>query len=170
MSNTIRVNFHEKVEAALNKQINLELQASYAYQSMAFYFDRHDVALPGFSKYFSDNSEEEHEHAEKLMKYQNLRGGRIVLADIPRPEKDEWGSGLDALNFAFDLEKKVTEAIYELLAVATEHNDTHLADYLGEEFVDEQHEALKKLSDLISRCKRAGSGIGEHLFDKELRD
>lgn len=48
----------------------------------AFYFDRDDVALPGFSKFFSENSKEEREHAEKLMKFQNKRGGRIVLQDI----------------------------------------------------------------------------------------
>ena len=50
--------------------------------TQAFYFDRDDVALPGFYKYFSKASEEEREHAEKLMKYQNKRGGRIVLQNI----------------------------------------------------------------------------------------
>ena len=48
----------------------------------AFYFDRDDVALPGFAKYFNKASEEEREHAEKLMKFQNQRGGRVVLQDI----------------------------------------------------------------------------------------
>ena len=40
------------------------------------------MALPGFAKYFKDASDEEREHAEKFMKYQNKRGGRIVLQDI----------------------------------------------------------------------------------------
>ena len=48
----------------------------------SYYFDRDDVALPGFAKYFKDASDEEREHAEKFMKYQNKRGGRIVLQDI----------------------------------------------------------------------------------------
>ena len=34
MSLTIRQNFHEETEAANNKQINMELRASYVYQSM----------------------------------------------------------------------------------------------------------------------------------------
>ena len=70
----VRQNFHEETEAAINAQINMELTASYVYQSMAFYYDRDDVALPGFSKYFSKNSDEEREHAEKFMKYINKRG------------------------------------------------------------------------------------------------
>jgi len=31
----------------INRQINLEMYASYAYTAMAHYFDRHDVALKG---------------------------------------------------------------------------------------------------------------------------
>lgn len=46
------------------------------------YFDRDDVALPGFAKFFKKSAEEERGHAEKLMKYQNKRGGRIVFQDI----------------------------------------------------------------------------------------
>lgn len=52
----------------------------YVFQAMAFHFDREDVALPGFGKIFTASSVEEREHAEKLMKFQNQRGGRIVLA------------------------------------------------------------------------------------------
>ena len=48
----------------------------------AYYFDRDDVALKGFSKFFKHSSDEEREHAEKLMAFQNKRGGRIVLQDI----------------------------------------------------------------------------------------
>ena len=36
----------------------------------AAYFDRDDVALQGFAKRFRENSDEEREHAQKLIKYQ----------------------------------------------------------------------------------------------------
>jgi ferritin heavy chain len=48
----------------------------------SFFFDRDDIALPGFAKYFKKSSDEEREHAEKLMKFQNQRGGRVVLQSI----------------------------------------------------------------------------------------
>ena len=48
----------------------------------SFYFDRDDVALPGFASFFKEASDEEREHAETLMKFQNMRGGRVVLQDI----------------------------------------------------------------------------------------
>lgn len=110
----IRQNFHAEIEAGINKQINLELYASYVYHSMAFYFDRDDVAFPGFCKFFKHQSDEEREHAEKLMSYQNKRGGRIVLKDIQRPEKDEWGTPLQALQTALTLEKNVNQSLLAL--------------------------------------------------------
>lgn len=78
----IRQNYHSECEAGVNKQINLELYASYVYMSMAYYFERDDVALPGFSKFFKKCSNEEREHAQILMKFQNSRGGRVVLQNI----------------------------------------------------------------------------------------
>lgn len=165
----VRQNFHENCENALNDQINMELYASYVYQSMAIYFDRDDVALPGFSKFFEHNSQEEREHAEKLMKYLNKRGGRVVLKDVKRPDKDEWGNGLQGLESALDLEKKVNESLLKIHALATEHNDPHLTDFLEEQYLAEQVEAIKELGDMITKLKRAGDGLGEYLFDKDLQ-
>lgn len=34
----------------------------------SYYFDRDDVSLPGMKKYFHEASNEEREHAQKLMK------------------------------------------------------------------------------------------------------
>uniref|UniRef100_A0A452RLL9 Ferritin n=1 Tax=Ursus americanus TaxID=9643 RepID=A0A452RLL9_URSAM len=82
----VRQNYHQDSEAAINRQINLELYASYIYLSMSYNFDRDDVALKNFAKYFLHQSHEEREHAEKLMKLQNQRGGRIFLQDIKKPD------------------------------------------------------------------------------------
>ncbi|RNA39700.1 soma ferritin-like [Brachionus plicatilis] len=164
----VRQNFHQESEAALNRQINIELTASYVYHSMAFYFDRDDVALPGFYKFFKSSSDEEREHAEKLMKYQNKRGGRVVLREVAKPEKDEWGSGLEALEAALELEKKVNQSLLDLHELASKNNDAHLTDFIEGEFLDEQVESIKQISEMITKLKRAGPGLGEFLFDKDL--
>jgi len=164
-----RQNYHAESEAGINRQINMELYASYCYQSMAFYFDRDDVALPGFAKFFKNNSHEEREHAEKLMAFQNKRGGRIVLQDIKKPDRDEWGCGLDAMQVALGLEKSVNQSLLDLHKVADSHNDAQMTDFLEGEFLKEQVEAIKDLGDKISNLKRVGAGLGEYMFDKELQ-
>lgn len=166
MANQVRQNFHAESEAAINKQINVELHASYVYQSMAYYFDRDDLALKGFYKFFKKQAEEEREHSEKLMKYQNMRGGRIVYQDIGRPEKDAWGTGLEAMESALALEKSVNQCLLDLQKVAADHGDPQMTNFIEEEFLDEQVESIKQISEYITNLKRVGPGLGEYLFDK----
>jgi len=163
----IRQNFHAENEAEVNKQINMELYASYVYLSMAYYFDRDDVALPGYSKFFKKCSDEEREHAQRLMKFQNDRGGKIVLQDVQKPPKDDWVSGIAALETALELEKAVNESLLRLHGVASSHNDAHMCDFLETHYLNEQVEAIKELGDLITQAKRCGTGLGEYMFDKE---
>uniref|UniRef100_A0A803VAJ4 Ferritin n=1 Tax=Ficedula albicollis TaxID=59894 RepID=A0A803VAJ4_FICAL len=116
--------------ASLRVSLNfrsLELYASYVYLSMSYYFDRDDVALKNFAKYFLHQSHEEREHAEKLMKLQNQRGGRIFLQDIKKPDRDDWENGLTAMECALHLEKNVNQSLLELHKLATEKNDPHVS-------------------------------------------
>jgi ferritin heavy chain len=168
--NLVRYNYHEDNEGLVNRQINLELYASYAYTAMAHHFDRSDVALKGHHKYFKKMAEEENEHANKFMKYQNQRGGTIVLLDIKKPTQQSWNSPLEAHETALQLEKDVYQALLELHAFASKHNDPHLTNYLEEEFLDEQVESIKQYGDYITNLRRVGPGLGEFIFDKELED
>ncbi|XP_076451123.1 soma ferritin-like [Babylonia areolata] len=163
----IRQNFHEECEAGINRQINLELYASYVYMSMSFHFDRDDVAQKGFHEFFKKQSDEEREHAEKLMEYQNMRGGRILLQDVKKPDHDEWGSGLEAMTAALQLEKSINQSLIDLHHLAGSHNDSQMGDFVEDNFLKEQVESIKKISDYITNLKRVGSGLGEFLFDKE---
>ena len=63
------------------------------------------LAKKNFAKYFIHQSHEEREHAEKLMKLQDQWGGQISLQDIKKPDCDDWGNGLSAMECALHLEK-----------------------------------------------------------------
>ena len=69
------------------------------------------MAYYGFSSYFKKNSDEEREHSEKFIKYQNKRGGKVVFQDIARPTTTEWGSPLEAMEAALELEKTVSNIL-----------------------------------------------------------
>lgn len=167
---TVRQNFHSESEAGINKQINLELYASYVYLSMAYHFDRDDVALPGAHKFFKKASDEEREHAQLLMKFQNQRGGRIVLQNIVKPENDEWGTLMDAMKAAQTLEKNVNQSLLDLHKVADTHVDAQMCDWIESHFLTEQVEAIKELGEYIRQLTRVGTGLGEYMFDKETLD
>uniref|UniRef100_A0A8C5QYG9 Ferritin n=1 Tax=Leptobrachium leishanense TaxID=445787 RepID=A0A8C5QYG9_9ANUR len=169
MASQVRQNFHSDCEAAINRMVNLELYASYVYLSMSYYFDRDDVALENVAKFFREQSHEEREHAEKFMKYQNKRGGRIVLQDLKKPERDEWSNTLEAMQAALQLEKTVNQALLELHKMSSDNNDPQLCDFLESEYLEEQVKAIKQLGSYITSLKRLGvpqNGMGEYLFDK----
>merc|ERR1712200_324121 len=126
----IRQNFEEATEALINKQINMEFYASYVYLSMSAFFNRDDQALHGFAKFFKKASDEEREHGMKLMEYQANRGGKVVFKDISKPNQMEWGSPLDAMKAALELEKTVNQSLLNLHSTADSHKDAHLCDFI----------------------------------------
>ncbi|XP_014937200.2 ferritin heavy chain [Acinonyx jubatus] len=168
-SSQVRQNYHPECEAAINSQINLELYTSYVYLSMAFYFDRADVALENFSKFFLRRSHEESQHAEKLMQLQNQRGGRLRLHDIMKPDRDNWENGLNAMECAFHLEKSLNQSLLDLHQLATVKNDAHLCSFLETNYLPEQVKVIKELGGYITSLRKMGApetGMAEYLFDK----
>merc|ERR1712002_1392070 len=164
----VKQNFHSDSEALINKQINMELYASYVYLSMSAYFARDDIALMGFSKRFRDASNEEKEHAESLIDYQNMRGGRVVFREIAKPTCDEWGTALEAIEASLELEKTVNESLLNMHKMADGHSDAQLTDFIEGTYLKEQVESIKEIGDLVTKMKRAGDGLGLHIIDKEL--
>merc|ERR1711890_161452 len=142
------------------RQLCLPLHASY--------FARDDQALHGFAKFFKENSNEEREHAIMFMDYQSSRGGRVVFQDIAKPTPSEWGTPLEAVEAALELEKTVNQSLLDLHAVAGKKNDPYLSNFIEDKFLDEQVKAVQQLSELVTKMKRAGVGLGVHIIDKEM--
>ncbi|KAJ8976519.1 hypothetical protein NQ317_007037 [Molorchus minor] len=168
MTSQIRQNFHKDCEDGINRQINLELHASYVYMSMGCYFHRDDVSLLGFHKYFKESSEEERGHAFKFIEYLNKRGGTVVLTDIVAPEKQNWGTAHEAMTAALALEKKVNESLLDLHSIASGHMDVNFCDFLETHFLQEQVDSIKEIGDHITNLKRVGEGLGVFMFDQNL--
>jgi ferritin heavy chain len=126
------------------------------------------MALPGFSSHFQAESDSERRHGIMLMDYQARRGGRVVLQDVAKPTAMDWGSALEAMEAALELEKTVNQSLLDLHKTADGKGDAHLSDYLEAEFLGEQVESIKAIGDWITKMKRAGDGLGLHIIDKEI--
>lgn len=51
-------------------------------------------------------------------------GNSLVLQ---KPERDEWGSGTEALECALQLEKSVNQSLLDLHKLCSDHNDPHVS-------------------------------------------
>ncbi|OAY74400.1 Ferritin-3, chloroplastic [Ananas comosus] len=167
-----RHKYADDCEAAINEQINVEYNVSYVYHAMFAYFDRDNVALRGLANFFKESSDEEREHAEKFMKYQNKRGGRVKLQSIVMPltefDHPEKGDALYAMELALALEKLTNEKLLNLHGVAGRCNDPEMQSFIESEFLEEQVEAIKKISEYVAQLRRVGKGHGVWHFDRML--
>ncbi|KAF8006071.1 hypothetical protein BT93_K0386 [Corymbia citriodora subsp. variegata] len=164
--------YSEDCEAAINEQINVEYTVSYVYHAMYAYFDRDNIALKGLAKFYKESSEEEREHAEKLMEYQNKRGGKVKLHSILMLPSEfdhaEKGDALYSMELALSLEKLTNEKLLSLHRVAGQNDDPQLTDFIESEFLYEQVEAIKKMADFVTQLRMVGKGHGVWHFDQML--
>lgn len=155
----------EKMEAALNEQINAELWSAYLYLSMAMQFE--NSGLSGVANWFKIQFKEEQAHAEIFMNYVNRRGGRVILKPIAKVNT-EWATPLDAFKDTLAHERVVTGLINNLYAIADAEQDYATRDCLSW-FVNEQVEEEETAQQLIDKFKLIGTdGMGIYMLNNEL--
>ena len=155
----------ERIQEALNEQLNAELYSSYLYLSMSAYFET--VDLPGFASWMRVQAMEELTHAMKFYKFINERGGRVLLKEIKAPPV-EWDSPIAAFRQAYEHEQYVTSLINKLVDLAMEEKDHATYNFL-QWFVNEQVEEEDSANSVVQKLKLVGErGGGLFMLDKEL--
>ncbi len=155
----------EKMEAALNLQINKEIYSAYLYLSMSAYSTY--TGLKGFANWFMVQYQEEMTHAMKIYDYVNDQGGRVTLGAIEHPPA-EWQSPLDMFEKTLTHEQFVTRSINELVDLAIAEKD-HATQIFLQWFVTEQIEEEGNDNEIIAKLKLVGEeGNGLLMIDKEL--
>lgn len=155
----------EKMQNALNEQINAELWSAYLYLSMGMQFE--NAGHAGVANWFRIQFKEEQAHAEIFMNYINQRGGRVMLKAIPEVPTD-WATPLDAFKATLEHEQKVTAMINNLFAMAETEHDYATRDRLAW-FVSEQVEEEDNARQLIDKFSLIGEdGMGLYMLNQEL--
>jgi len=155
----------KKIVDALNEHVRLELRAWYEYAAMALWLDSHD--LPGFAAFLKKQSQDEMEHAHRVIQHLINRDQPAVLPAIEKPT-GEYESVLDVFEKVLESEQEVTASINELYKLAEELHDQP-ARIMLEWFIREQVEEENVARAVIARLKLAGtSGPGLILVDQEL--
>lgn len=153
----------EKMEKALNDQIQAEIYSAYLYLSMEAYFQ--SINLAGFASWMQVQYQEEMAHAMKFYGFINERGGRVILLAIDAPP-DQWDSPLAAFETTLQHEQTVTARINDLVDVAIAERD-HATNNFLQWFVAEQVEEEDSANGVIEQIKLFGDA-GLFMLDREL--
>jgi len=136
---------------AINEQIANEFAASQQYIAVAVYYDAE--TLPQLAAHFYRQAVEERNHAMMLVQYLLDSSEEVVIPGIEAPQTS-FGDAVAPVALALDQEKRVTEQIAALVALAREEGEL-----VGEQFLhwflQEQREEVSSMSDLLSIVTRA---------------
>ena len=155
----------EKMQEALNKQLNAELYSAYLYLSMAAYY--YSINLNGFANWMKVQNQEETVHAMKFYQFINERGGMIWLDAIAKPPTT-WSTPLEVFEETLKHEEKVTGLINNLVDLAMAERD-HATNAFLQWFITEQVEEEASANEIIQNLKLAGNDPHAlFMLDREL--
>lgn len=154
-----------KVLEAINRQINSELSASYAYLAMSAYCECQKFT--GAARWLRLQSQEENMHAMKLFDFVLARDRSVELLAIERPMYD-FKSVADVFERALAQEQEVSRQIDSLYETAfTEKAFSAVAELQW--FLTEQVEEEKTAREIVAKFKMVGNDPASLLdLDRDL--
>ncbi|EFN56681.1 hypothetical protein CHLNCDRAFT_51692 [Chlorella variabilis] len=142
---------------------NSYMNQSYISTSMAAYFSNDTVALPGIAMFMRTNAARAKQDALQFLDYQNMRGGKVVLASIAMPKADyfqeEQGDALHAYELLLALNKLNFSKLRALHSTAREEEDPELQDFVNYK-LHELALAIREMGSYVCELKRVGTGHG----------
>ena len=155
----------QKLQEAMNAQVNAELWSAYLYLAMSL--DAEAKGYKGVANWFYVQFQEEQAHARIFMNYMNSRDAKVELMPIEAVPA-VWDSVLDMFKQTLEHEKKVTSLINNLAAIANEDRDYASVNRLNW-FIDEQVEEEESAREMISTVAAVEDNkYGMYMLDKEL--
>jgi bacterioferritin B len=149
----------------LNLQIGHEFAAHQQYIACAIYFD--EQTMQQTAQLFFDQAVEERNHAMMMVRYLLDADARVKIPGIAAPVTD-FADVVAPVALALEQEKRVTQQINELTAIARREND-FASDQFMQWFIKEQVEEVSKMSDLLAVVRRSAHDV-EAIEDYVLRE
>jgi ferritin len=141
----------ERFVEALNEQIAREFGASQQYLAVAVWYE--DQTLPRLAQLFYDQALEERGHALMMAKYLLDSGLRPRVPGLAEP-RAEFEDFVAPIRIALEQERKVTDQISELTAIAREERD-FVSEQFMLWFLKEQVEEIDLMSTLLDTAERS---------------
>jgi ferritin len=141
----------ESFVARLNEQIGHEFAAHQQYVAIAVHYDAE--TLPQLARFFYRQALEERDHAMMMVQYLIDADAEVVIPGVSAPQPS-FGDIVAPVALALDQERRVTEQINGLAAVAREAGD-YTSEQFMQWFIKEQVEEVATMSDLLRVVERS---------------
>jgi ferritin len=154
-----------RVVERLNEQIAYEFAASQQYMANAVYYDAQ--TLPRLARFFYQQAVEERNHAMMMVRYLLDADAQVLIPGVSEPET-RFTDIVAPVALALEQEKRVSEQIGGLMAVARDEND-FTSEQFVQWFLKEQVEEVSTMSSLLAVVERSGDSP-ERVEDYVVRE
>ena len=157
----------EKIQNALNNQIQIEAFSSQIYLAMASWAETE--GLGGAAQFLYKHSDEERMHMLKLVQYVNERGGKALIPQLNQPEK-EYKSLTNLFQTLLDHEVMVSNEINNLVDICLSEKDYTTHNFM-QWYVAEQIEEEALARTIMDKLNMIGEDKGGlYLFDRDIEN
>jgi ferritin len=155
----------QKMQDAINLQINLEQYSAHLYLAMSAYCE--SLSFKGFAYWLKMQAVEENAHAMKLVSFILDSNAKLELKAISAPPST-FGGVVDIFEKALDHEKEVTKKINALFELARTEKD-YASEITLQWYVTEQVEEEASVGEIVDHLKAVGDqGAGIWYFDSKM--
>jgi ferritin len=153
----------------LNEQIGHEFAAHQQYVACAVHYD--GETLPQLARFFYRQALEERTHAMMMVRYLLDADAPVSIPGVTAP-RTAFGDIVEPVALALEQERRVTDQINGLAAVARESGD-YTSEQFMQWFIKEQVEEVATMSDLlrvVSRSQHDPMAIEDFLVREQPAD
>jgi ferritin len=156
----------DRLAEQLNAQIGNEFSAHQQYVACAVYYDT--LTMPQMAAFFYRQAFEERDHAMMMVQYLLDADAAVEIPGVEAPSSS-FEDIVAPVRLALKQEKRVTEQINALTALARSEND-FASDQFMQWFIKEQVEEVATMSDLLTVVSRAQHDVAaiEEYVAREL--
>ena len=155
----------DKIQNALNNQIQIEAFSSQIYLAMASWAETE--GLGGAAQFLYKHSDEERMHMLKLVQYVNERGGKALIPQLDQPEKG-YKSLTNLFQTLLDHEVMVSNEINNLVDICLSEKDYTTHNFM-QWYVAEQIEEEALARTIMDKLNMIGEDKGGlYLFDRDI--
>ena len=154
----------KKMQVALEKHVGAEIESAYLYLAMSAWCEA--KAFKGFGRWLRIQFEEELAHATRILDFLLARGCSVSFSPLAAPGA-EYRSILEVFRKTLEHERRVTEKVHRLHALAAAEKDTATQVFL-QWFVSEQVEEEARVTEIVDKLRMVDDRPGAALYlDKE---
>ncbi|XP_027973596.1 soma ferritin-like [Eumetopias jubatus] len=124
-------------------ELNISDADADAYFMMTCYYDEESDA-PVYVPLFQDQAEVKRAYAKQFIKYLKECQSKICLPVTKRPDIEYWGTDLQVIVIALEMEKELQKHLQELKSLASKNSETDLLKFL-KKFLVKQKRNIKYL-------------------------